>query len=118
MAKHKENADRAVEKFHQHLNAEQYLEIYKESDTLFKQNVTEADGVALFGAVHAKLGNVKNATASGWKMNATTGGMFVMMQYEVDFSEGKATEQFAFKMDGNQALLVRYDINSPVFITK
>ena len=118
VAKHKENAERAVAKFHQHLNAEQYQEIYKESDPLFKQNVSEADGTALFGAVHAKLGNVKNATAAGWNVNATPGGTFVQLQYEVDFSEGKGSEHFAFKMNGNEALLVRYDINSPLLITK
>jgi uncharacterized protein DUF3887 len=118
IAKYKENAEQAVAKFHQHLNAEEYQEIYKESDPLFKQNVSEPDGTALFGAVHAKLGNVKNATAAGWHVNTTTGGTFVTLQYEVDFSEGKGTEQFAFKMNGNQALLVRYDINSPLLITK
>ena len=118
MAKYKENAERAVTKFHQHLNAEQYQEIYNESDPLFKQNVTEPDGIALFGAVHAKLGSVKNATAAGWHVNATSSGTFVTVAYNVDFSEGKGTEQFAFKVTANDALLVRYDINSPLLITK
>ena len=118
IGKHKENADRAVTKFHQHLNAEEYAEIYKESDPLFKQAVSEADGTALFGAVHAKLGSVKYAKAEGWNVNATTTGTFVNLQYDVDFSEGKGTEQFTYKVSGNEALLVHYNINSPLLITK
>ena len=118
ITKHKETAERAVAKFHQHLNAEEYAEIYKESDKLFKENVSEADGTALFGAVHAKLGNVKNATPQGWNVNATSNGTIVRLQYDVDFTEGKGTEQFGFLINGNEALLVRYDINSPLLITK
>ena len=118
ITKHKENAERAVAKFHQQLNAEQYAEIYKESDKLFKENVSEADGTALFGAVHAKLGSVKNANLQGWNVNATSNGTIVRLQYDVDFSEGKGTEQFGYLINGNEALLVRYDINSPLLITK
>ena len=118
ITKHKENAELAVAKFHQQLNAEQYHEIYVQSDKLFQESATESDIVALLGAVHAKLGTVKNATAQGWHVNATPTGTFVTLGYEVEFSEGKGTEQFAFKMNGNQALLVNYNVNSPLLITK
>jgi len=116
--KHKENAEKAVAKFHQQLNAEQYHEIYVQSDKLFQESATEADMVALFGAVHAKLGTVKNATPQGWHVNATPTGTFVTLAYDVDFSEGKGTEQFVFKMNGNEALLFNYNVNSPLLITK
>lgn len=118
ITKHKENAEKGVARFHQQLNAEQYHEIYVQSDKLFQQSATEADVVALFRAVHAKLGTVKNATAQGWHVNATPQGTFVTLGYDVEFSEGKGVEQFVFKVNGNEALLFNYNVNSPLLITK
>jgi hypothetical protein len=51
-------------------------------------------------------------------VNATPTGTFVTLGYDVEFSEGKGQEQFAFKMNGNEARLVNYNINSPLLITK
>ena len=118
MKQHKENAEQAVAKFHQQLNASQFQDMYTQSDKLFQQSTSQADAVALFEAVHRKLGTVNNATSAGWHVNATPTGTFVTLGYEVDFSEGKGQEQFVFKMNGNQALLVNYNVNSPLLITK
>ena len=118
ITQHKQNAEKAVAKFHERLNSEQYHEIYVESDKLFQDSASEIDIVTLLGAVHAKLGTVKNATSQGWHVNATPSGTFVTLAYDVDFSEGKGQEQFAFKMNGNEARLVNYNINSPLLITK
>ena len=118
MSKHKQNAEQAVTKFHQQLNSSQYRDMYVQSDKLFQQNTSEADAIALFDAVHRKLGNVDNVTPAGWHVNATPMGTFVTLAYEVDFSEGKGQEQFGFKMNGNQALLISYNVNSPLLITK
>jgi hypothetical protein len=118
ITKHKENAEQAVTKFHQQLNAAQYHEMYVQSDKGFQDSTSEADAVAIFEGVHRKLGNVNNATSAGWHVNATPGGTFVTLGYNVDFSEGKGTEQFVFKMNGNQALLFNYNVNSPLLITK
>jgi hypothetical protein len=118
ITKHKQNAEKGVVKFHEQLNAEQYHEIYVQSDKLFQQSATEADIVALLGAVHAKLGTVKNATVQGWHVNATPSGTFVTLGYDVEFSEGKGMEQFVFKMNGSEPLLFNYNVNSPLLITK
>ena len=118
ITKHKQNAEKGVAKFHQLLNAEQYHEIYVQSDKLFQQSATEADIVAFLGAVHSKLGTVKNATVQGWHVNATPTGTFVTLGYNVEFSEGKGMEEFVFKMNGNEPLLFNYNVNSPLLITK
>lgn len=116
--KGKENAERAVEKFHTQLNAGQFREIYLESDAGFREATSEADAVALFEAIHRKLGTVQQATPSGGHVNATTGGTFVMLGYDVQFSEGKGVEQFVFKVNGDKASLYNYNVNSPLLITK
>ena len=116
--KGKENAERAVEKFHNQLNAGQFQQIYSESDEAFRKAVTEEQALQLFEAVRKKLGTVQQAKLSGWHVNATTGGTAVTLGYDVDFSEGKGTEQFVYNVTGDKALLFNYNVNSPLLITK
>ena len=116
--KGKENAERAVEKFHNQLNAGQFQQIYSESDEAFRKVVTEEQALQLFDAVRRKLGTVQQAKLTGWNVNATTGGTAVTLGYDVDFSEGKGTEQFVYNVTGDKALLFNYNVNSPLLITK
>ena len=118
LTKGKEAGERAVAQFHNQLNAGQYHEIYAQSDEGFRKAASEADAVSLFEAVHRKLGTVKNSKETGWHVNATTGGAMVSLAYEVEFSEGKGTEQFVFTLTGDKALLFNYNVNSPLLITK
>ena len=118
LTKGKETGEHAVVKFHNQLNAGQYHEIYAQADEGFRKAGTEADAVALFEAVRRKLGTVKNSNETGWHVNATPGGTKVSLAYEVEFSEGKGTEEFVFQVSGDQALLFNYNINSPLLITK
>jgi Protein of unknown function (DUF3887)/Protein of unknown function (DUF4019) len=118
LTKGKEQAGRAVEKFHGQFNAAQYSEIYQQGDDKFKEAVTEAEFTELLEAVRRKLGTVGNANQAGWRVNATTMGTVVVVGYETQFSEGKGSEQFSFLINGEQANLLRYDINSPLLITR
>ena len=118
LTKGKGAAESAVNRFHQQLNAEQYGEIYAQADDKFRGAVKEADSTALFEAIHRKLGNVKNATLSNWRVNATTGGTFVSLAYDTEFTEGRGVEQFDFLVSGERASLINYNINSPLLITK
>jgi hypothetical protein len=111
-------AERAVAEFHDQLNAGRYHEIYVQTDEGFRKATSEADAVALFEAVRRKLGTVKNSTQTRWNVNATTAGTMVSLAYDVEFSEGKGTEQFVFHVTGDKALLFNYNVNSPTFITK
>lgn len=118
LTKGKGAAESAVNRFHQQLNTEQYDEIYSHSDEKFRSAVKEADSKALFEGVHRKLGNVKNATLSNWRVNATTGGTFVSLAYNTEFTEGRGVEEFVFLVNGERASLINYNINSPLLITK
>ena len=118
LTKGKEQAETAVQQFHQQFNRAQYQEIYQQGDDKFKQAVTEAEFTQLLEAVHRKLGTVENADSNGWRVNATTMGTVAMVAYETRFSEGKGSEQFSFLINGEQAKLLRYDVNSPLLITR
>jgi len=117
-SKGKQLAESAVVQFHEQYNAGQFHDIYNQADDGLKQHDTEASLVQLFEAVHRKLGTVKWANQTRWYVNATTGGTFVTLSYDTDFSEGKGTEEFAFRINGDKALLYSYHVNSNLLITK
>ncbi len=116
--KGKSTSEQAVGKFHDQFNAGQFREIYAQSDEGFRKASSEADALALWEAVRRKLGTVKNSTQTRWHVNATPGGTMVSLAYDVEFTEGKGTEEFVFHMDGDKALLFNYHVNSPLLITK
>ena len=118
MMKGKNLAGPAVEKFHAQFNAENYSEIYDEADEAFKKSVTEQQLVELLSAVHRKLGTVTKASSTGWHVNTNTSGTIATVTYDVDFSEGKGTEEFMFNITDDKALLYNYKVNSPLLITK
>lgn len=116
--KGKATGEQAVVKFHDQFNAGQYHEIYAQSDDGFRKATSEADALALFEAVRRKLGTVKNSTQTRWHVNATPAGTMVSLAYDVEFTEGKGSEEFVFHLDGDKALLFNYHVNSPLLITK
>jgi hypothetical protein len=118
LTKGKQTSERAVVQFHSQFNAGQYHDIYSQTDEGFQKASSEPDTIALFEAIRRKLGTVKNSNQVGWHVNATPMGTMVSLAYEVEFSEGKGTEQFVFRVSGDKASLFNYNINSPVLITK
>jgi hypothetical protein len=107
-----------VVQFHNQFNAGQYHDIYSQTDEGFQKASSEPDTIALFEAIRRKLGTVKNSNQVGWHVNATPMGTMVSLAYEVEFSEGKGTEQFVFRVSGDKASLFNYNVNSPLLITK
>ncbi len=116
--KGKELAEPAVGNFHAQFNAEKYSEIYNQADDEFKKAVTEKDWTELLSAVHRKLGTVNKSDSTGWHVNTTPSGTIATVTYDVEFNEGKGTEQFVFHITDDKALLYNYNINSPLLITK
>jgi len=118
LTKGKGIAEAAVAQFHTQYNAGQFREIYGQADEEFKKSASEDEFVALLEAVHRKLGTVKQAKPAGWGVNATPTGTIASLGYEVEFTEGKGTEQFRFRINGDKATLYNYNINSPLLIIK
>ena len=118
VTKGKEIGESAVARFHNQFNAGQYHDIYAQADEGFRKGTSEADTLAMFDAVHRKLGTVKNTNQTNWRVNTTTAGTVVTLTYKTEFTEGNATEQFTFHVSGDNARLFHYNINSPLLITK
>lgn len=118
MSKDKGTAHQGVEKFHGQLNQERYHDIFAEAGEELQKAVSEEELTEFLSAVHRKLGNVKSSDPTGWHVNYTPSGTIVTLGYNSQFDEGKATEQFIWRVSGDKASLIRYDINSPDLITK
>lgn len=118
VTKGKGTAEAAVAQFHNQYNAGQLREIYDQADEAFKKSGSDAQFISILEAMRRKLGTVKHAEQAGWHVNATTDGTFVTLGYNVDFSEGKGTEQFVFRIRGDKASLYNFNVNSPLLITK
>jgi hypothetical protein len=109
-------AEQAVPRFHELLDAGNFIEIYEKSSDDLKTSATQKDFVALLEAVHRKLGNTKSAEKIGWNVNYQTSGTFVTLNYKTAYADGNADEQFVYRLDGKVALLAGYHVNSNAFI--
>ena len=118
LTKGKGLAEAAVAHFHEQYNSGQFHEIYNQADEEFRKGATEAHFMEVLEALRRKLGTVKQSTQTGWNVNATPMGTMVTLSYAVEFSEGKGTEQFVFRVSGGKALLYNYNVNSPLLLTK
>jgi uncharacterized protein DUF3887 len=118
ITKGKEISESSVEQIHNQYNAGRLDEVYAQADEEFRKSTSEKDFLTLFEAVHRKLGAVKQSEQSGWNVNATTSGVIVTLAYDVDFDEGKGTEQFVFRVNNGKAMLLNYNVNSPLLIIK
>lgn len=118
LQKGKSTGENAVAKFHTQFNAGQFHDIYAQTDEGFRKNTSEEQMTALLGAVQRKLGLEKDANQVEWHVNATTAGTQVVLVYRTTFTEGDATEQFVFFVSGNTARMFKYNIESPLLITK
>jgi hypothetical protein len=109
-------AQTGVSTFHQMLNAGQFDAIYAASGPDMKKASTQADMVALFDAVHRKLGDFQSGVLRGWYVNATTSGPYVTVTYRDKYEHASADETFGWRVSGGHALLSSYFINSTYLI--
>jgi len=116
--KGKSAGEKAVVNFHDQLNAEKYDEIYEQSAKEFKNSAGKEEIIKFLQAVHRKLGTAETSSQQGWHVNATPTGAVVTMSYETNFTNDKAVESFTFFMNGEDAQLAGYNINSKKLVTE
>jgi Protein of unknown function (DUF4019)/NTF2-like N-terminal transpeptidase domain len=112
------NAETAVTQFHAQLNAGNFDQIYTDSDAAMKNASSQEKFVALLDAIHRKLGAAKSANRQSFFMNYGTSGKFLRLTYASQYDADNATEEFVFRVDGNNVRLAGYHINSEALVTK
>ncbi|MEO5773767.1 MAG: DUF3887 domain-containing protein [Sphingomicrobium sp.] len=110
-------AEAAVVQFHSDLNGARFDKIYSETAPEFKSASTRPDFTKLLEAVHRKLGSFRSGKTIGWNDNVNTSGHFVILNRQAQFEKGPAEEQFIFKLNGTNSVIVGYHIASNTLIT-
>jgi len=111
-------AEKAADGFHAQLNAGQFDAIYQKGSMDLKDATKQADMIALLGAIHRKLGAFKSGKTAGWNDSVTTAGHMITLGYDAVYENGKASEQFVYRMDGGRAALAGYHINSDQLVLR
>jgi len=109
-------AEEAVSTFHSRLNGEDYVAIYRDVDSDFREITTDADATSLLIRVHRKLGTLESSKQVGWFVNVTPSGTLLTLTYESQFSEGNAKEQFIFRVRNRMPRLSKYTVESPLLL--
>jgi hypothetical protein len=112
------SAEAAVVQFHTQLDKGEFADIYKATHPEFKKVSDEKSFTELLAAVHRKLGLVRSSEKSSWNVNSYNLKTNVILTYSTKFAEGTGTETFTYRIDGDKALLLGYNINSQDLITK
>lgn len=112
-----QNATGKVATFHQRLDAGDYAAIYREAAPEITRNASEAQFAKLLGAVHDKLGKVRESKQIGWNAQVGTGGDVAELTMDTKFERGQGQEHFVFKGAGDEQKLAGYQVNSDALLT-
>jgi hypothetical protein len=104
-------AEAAIDRFHQHWNADEFKAIYDEADASFRNKSAE-DIVATFTRIKGVYGPFKSATKRSWAFNTDKGMSDIKLKYDCIYERGSAVEAFIYRMTGGKALLSGYEIMS------
>ena len=118
LATGKPAAEKAIGRFHQLYNEGKLDQIWQESDPAFRAAATRKKYDDLLNAVERKLGKVTSTSNSGWNVQTLNSRTTVHMSQETVFEKGQGSESFVFSVDGTNAALTGYNIQSMDLITK
>lgn len=112
-----QTAKTASDNFHQQMAAANYAAIYDSSSSEFRSSASRETIVGFLQRINRKLGACGEASQQGFNVNCNTSGKFVTVSYARKCANAALEEQFIWRVEGNKALLVRYNANSPVLLT-
>lgn len=113
LAKNTERAEAAVEEFHARWNAGQFREVFDTAHMDFRKAQPVETLLAQLEAVKKNYGAFQSAKKRSWGFNSDDGNTDVRLTYDSSFEHGNAVEEFLFRMTGDRALLLSYDIARP-----
>jgi len=116
--KGKAASETAIGHFHELYDQGDLEEIWKVADPRFRTASTRQKYDEFMGAVERKLGKVVSTSNAGWNLKSFNLETTVYMTQNTVFEHGKGTESFTFSMDGTNAVLLGYNIQSMDLITK
>lgn len=111
-------ADKGIVKFHDQYNAGKVDDMWTDAASEFRSATTKTKFDEFMGAVQRKLGKVTSSANAGWRVHTFNLKTSVQMTQNTVFEQGNGTESFVFVIDGSNAVLQGYNIQSMDLITK
>jgi hypothetical protein len=108
----REKAEAATAQFHRQLQLGASSEIYISAAPEFRASLSETDFRRFVANLNARLGVWRSSGPPSWNLMVGTNGTSVTLKYDSEFERDKATEQFVWRIEGELATLVNYNINS------
>ena len=100
----------AVDAFHRQLDAGQFAAIESASGPEIK--ATAGSFASILEQIHARLGNVKSSTRTGFNDRLDNGDHRLELMYDTKFERGDGGEEFVFRMVGGKPVLIGYHVKS------
>lgn len=98
------------------INQERYEQIYNDSSSLWKQDVTLEQSNDVFKTLRSKLGKVENRSLHSATEQQNSGGALkghaFILSYETRFERGAGMETFTLIEEEGRWRLARYLVNS------
>jgi hypothetical protein len=118
LTKGKGAAEKAIARFHEQYNEGKLDDIWKEADPRFRAGAPREAYEQFMSALQRKLGKVTSTANAAWNVKSYNFNTTIAMTQTTVFEKGEGTESFTFAMDGTNAVLVGYKIDSMDLITR
>ena len=112
-----DEAKRGVTEFRARVAQKAYGDIHRAAAAEFRQVGTEEGFVRFMAALDRTLGAWQSADDPAWKVHRGTAGHMVNLTYQSRFAKGAATEEFTWRIERSNPVLLRYNVNSALLIT-
>ncbi len=113
MSKNTKAAEAAVERFHRHWNANEFQAVFDDAHMQFRAAETPDRLKTALKNVKQHYGDLKSSSKRSWGFNTDKGITDIKLSYDSSYTHGNAVEEFIYRMSGDHALLLAYDIMSP-----
>jgi hypothetical protein len=94
-----------------HLQAGAYAQVYRDADTIFREQVTEQQWLALCADVDQRLGKRMTSRPKEPVVMSQSGGYLVDVPYDTEFERGRAVEDLLFFVGDGKAALRSYQVD-------
>ena len=111
------DAKRGVANFRARAAQTSFSEIYWRAAPEFRQSATEEQFLRVMTALDRKLGPWTSAAEPGWNVTRGTAGQVVSLTYQSQFAKGAVSEQFTWRIEDGEPVLLGYHANSPLLLT-
>ena len=100
----------AVDEFHRQFNGGHFAAIDAAAGSEIK--ATAGGFAPILEHIHARLGNVKSSTRTGFNDRIDNGDHRLDLIYDTKFERGDGVEEFVFSIDNGKAVLAGYHVKS------